>query len=86
MSYPKYVNIQAGTGIEKMFFSELIDHERKIIADNILSAFKSNCSAKEVQDYDLQAERELKVLKKVVKDNPDVVLRLDSETERYVVA
>lgn len=86
MSYPKYVNIQAGTGVEKMFFSELIDHERKIIADNILSAFKSNCSAKEVQDYDLQAERELKVLKKAIKDNPDVILRLDSETERYVVA
>lgn len=86
MSYPKYVNIQAGTGVEKMFFSELIDHERTIIADNILSAFKSNCSAKEVQDYDLQAERELKVLKKAIKDNPDVVLRLDSKTERYVVA
>lgn len=86
MSYPKYVNIQAGTGVEKMFFSELIDHERTIIANNILSAFKSNCSAKEVQDYDLQAERELKVLKKAIKDNPDVILRLDSETERYVIA
>lgn len=86
MSYPKYVNIQTGSGVEKMFFSELIDHERTIIADNILSAFKSNCSAKEVQDYDLQAERELKVLKKAIKDNPDVILRLDSKTERYVVA
>lgn len=27
MSYPKYVNIQTGSGVEKMFFSELIDRK-----------------------------------------------------------
>lgn len=86
--YPRYVNVKDKDGnITKVKYKDIKSHEEEIIKDNIVFGFyHSEYSTKEIIDYEREANKELKELQKQIRENPDVVLELDSNTGRYVLA
>lgn len=85
-SYPKFVNVENSFGtIEKMEYKKIIEHEETIIEDNIFYGIKNGCDEKEILEYKKQAIAELKLLKQAICENKDIVLKIDKQTERFVV-
>lgn len=86
--YPKYVSVLNDDGnISKTLYKEIKEHEEFIIEDNIgYGLLHNEYSVKEIKDYKKQAYAELRELKAKIRENPDIILKLDKTTERYIVA
>lgn len=85
-SYPKFVKIENSFGeIEKIEYRKIIEHEEDIIEDNIFYGIKNGYAQKEILEYKKQAITELKLLKQAIRENNNTVLKLDKETERFIV-
>lgn len=85
---PKLVNIRAEDGtLCQISLKELKEHEELIIEDNIFYGLKylGSYTLAEVTEYEKNARRELRKLLAAISKNPDVVLKLDQMTERYVI-
>lgn len=86
--YPKYVSVLNDDGsVNKMLYKDIKEHEELIIEDNIgYGLLHNEYSVKELKKYEKQAYAELRELKAKIRENPDVILKLDKVTERYIVA
>lgn len=85
---PKLVNIWAEDGtLWQISLKELKEHEELIIEDNMVYGLKhpGSYTLAEVEAYERNARRELRKLLAAISQNPDVVLKLDQMTERYVI-
>lgn len=71
--------------ISKKPYADIIEHEESIIEDNIVYGYKCGYSKKEIHQYEAEALKELRALKKIIHEKPDIILILDKNTERYVV-
>ena len=87
-TYPKYVSVMNENGdIIKVLYKDIKEHEEDIIEQNLMyGIIHAEYSDKEISDYEKQAYKELRELKRQIRENPNVVLKLDEITERYVVA
>ena len=84
--YPKYVSVKQDDGsIIKMTYKNIKEHEEIIIDDNIAYGVLNGYTDKDIKEYRDMAYTELKNLKKQIRENPNVILVLDTVTERYVV-
>ena len=63
----------------------IVEHDKRIIKDNIAYGFGHDYETKEIVEYKKEAQAELKELKRKIKENPNVVLKIDGTTERYIV-
>ena len=86
--YPEYISVLNSDGsIDKVPYRDVKKHEEAIIEDNIgYGILHGEYSEKEIDDYEREAYAQLRELKARIRRNPDVVLKLDEVTERYVVA
>lgn len=82
--YPKNVKVKQENRILEIPYKKIIKHEELIIEDNIFYGYKTGCSEEEITKYQKRAYQELKELKKLIRENPNVVLKLHETTERYV--
>lgn len=85
--YPEYVSvIDENNDIHKVLYKDIKEHEEFIIEDNIgYGLMHSEYSQKDIETYRNQAYNELKELKQRIRENPDVILKLDTTSERYIV-
>lgn len=85
--YPQYVNVCDDNGIIiKIPYKDVKEHEESIIRDNISYGFMHfEYSEEEIHEYAKRAHEELKELKRQIRENPDIILKMDKTTERYVV-
>lgn len=85
---PETVNIlNDDNSVSIMKYKDLKNHEESIIEDNIgYGLLHAEYSEKEIRDYEKNARAEWKALKDILRKDPNVKLRLDITTERYVVA
>lgn len=81
--YPMYVKLNTG---EKLLYRELVAHEKLIIEDNIFFGIKNGYPEDEIEQYKREAYAQLKALKTSIRENPDILLMLDRQTERYMPA
>lgn len=87
--YPKYVSVLNDSGtVEKVLYKDIKIHEESIIEDNIFYGIKhsNDYSEQEILEYEEQAYSELKELKRAIREDNDIVLKLDKIKERYVLA
>lgn len=86
--YPKYVSVINENGdINKVLYKEIKKHEEFITEDNIgYGLLHAEYSEKKVKDYETQSYKELKKLKRKIRENPNIMSKLDKTTERYIVA
>lgn len=87
--YPQYVSVLNDSGtVEKILYKDIKIHEESIIEDNIFYGIRhsNDYSEQEILEYEEQAYSELKELKREIRENNDIVLKLDKITERYVLA
>ena len=82
--YPKNVKVRQENGTLEISSKKIIKHEELIIEDNIFYGYKTGCSEEEITKYQKRAYQELKELKKLIRENPNVVLKLHETTERYI--
>ena len=82
--YPKNVKVRQENGTLEISYKKIIKHEELIIEDNIFYGYKTGCSKEEITKYQKRAYQELKELKKLIRKNPNVVLKLHETTERYI--
>ena len=82
--YLKNVKIRQENGILEMTYKKIIKHEELIIEDNIFYGYKTGCSEEEITKYQKRAYQELKELKKLIRENPNIILKLHETTERYI--
>lgn len=82
--YPKNVKVRQEDKILEIPYKKIIKHEELIIEDNIFYGYKTGRSEEEITKYQKEAYQELKDLKKLIRENPNVVLKLHKTTERYV--
>ena len=83
---PRFIKIKNPDGsITTMSYKDLKFHEETIIEDNVFYGLKyEEYSPKEINDYEKQAKKEWKILKQKLCNNPNLLLKLDKRTERYV--
>jgi hypothetical protein len=73
--------------VGKMLYKEIKEHEEFIIKDNIgYGLIHNEYSEEEIDEYEEHAYKELKELKQQIRENPNIILKLDKTTERFVVA
>ena len=82
--YPKNVKVRQENGTLAIPYNKIIKHEELIIEDNIFYGYKTGCSEEEITKYQKEAYQELKELKKLIRENPNIVLKLHETTERYI--
>lgn len=80
------VKVLSNGKIEIIAFNDIVAHEEAIIEDNMFFGVKNNYSMKDIRKYQKEAKLELRALRRTVRENPDVVLKVDPVTERYVSA
>ena len=61
---------------------QIIEHNESIIEDNLFFGLKNGYTEKEMHQYESEAKKELKCLKKHLKDNG--LVEYDNETHMYV--
>lgn len=84
--YPLTVNVIDENGNEiKVNTKKLLEHEESIIEDNIEYAYLHDYSDVIIDMYESEARHELKALKKAIRENLDVKLKLNEITERFEV-
>lgn len=85
--YPRFVRVkEPGGSICEREYKSIIAHEQAVIEDNVFYGARHEYPSSEIDSYECEARKELKALKKFIRENPDGVLCLDSTTERYVPA
>ena len=82
--YPKNVKVRQENGTLEISYKKIIKHEELIIEDNIFYGYKTGRSEEEITKYQKEAYQELKELKKLIRENPNVILKLHKTTERYI--
>lgn len=78
------VKVLSNGKIEMIAFKDIVAHEEAIIEDNMFFGVKNNYSMKEISKYQKEAKLELRALRRTIRENPDIVLKIDPVTERYV--
>lgn len=83
--YPEFVSVLNNDGsIQKVPYQEIKEHEQYIIHDNVLYGYlHCEYTEQDITDYKKQAYDELKELKRKIKENNDIVLKMNEITERY---
>ena len=82
--YPKNVKVRQENGTLEIPYKKIIKHEELIIEDNIFYGYKIGRSEEEITKYQKEAYQELKELKKLIRENPNIILKLHEITERYI--
>jgi Tfp pilus assembly pilus retraction ATPase PilT len=83
---PDYVNVmEKDDSINRIPWKIVKEHEEAIIEDNIAYGLKIGSSERELRQYQAKAKAGLSALRKAVRENADVILVLDRETERFIV-
>lgn len=85
---PKAVYILNDDGtVSTIPYKELKQHEEYIIEDNVeYGLLHAEYSEQEILDYEKSAKSEWKALKNALRKDPNIRLKLDPTTERYVIA
>jgi secreted Zn-dependent insulinase-like peptidase len=83
----EFVSVMDKNGtLGKMLYKDIIDHEKKVIKENVVFVLiHGEYSKEEVKTYRKQVYKELEELKRQIKSNPDIVLKLNKLTNRFVV-
>lgn len=81
-----FVEIQTSSGVVQETIVNVLNHERAVTGKQVIAGFKTNEPIDKIQALILKADDELTALEKEIRSDRNVVLRLDSKTERYVVA
>jgi len=84
MPYFVFVRNQDGN-VTQLPYKKIKEHEESIIEDNInYGLIHAEYSEQDILDYKKQAYSEFSALKRAIRENPEIVLKLDTTTERYV--
>lgn len=85
-STPHLVSVRSQDGnVIQLPYKKIKEHEESIIEDNIkYGLIHTEYSEQDILDYKKQAYSEFSALKRAVKENPKIMLKLDTTTERYV--
>ena len=82
---PQTVNVRDEQGnIAVIPYRELKQHEEFIIEDNISWGYMHGDTDAELDEYEKKARQEWKDLKNKLRENPELLLTLDTITERFV--
>lgn len=85
--YPEYVNVVSDDGsVQRIKCSSVLYDNEVAITDDIVFACKCQESENYIDQLYLQLRKQLRLLKKAIRENNDVLLRYDTVTGRYVVA
>ena len=84
---PECVSVKTESGIEQANTNSLIKRMEWIIEDNIGYGLlhPETYSEKDVNKYESEARHELNILKKAIRNNPNVILQENHVTEMYEI-
>lgn len=86
----RYVTVKQDDGtFSKISYSDLKEHSELIILDNIFFGYKllsqGGIEEKEINKYENEARHELKQFLRRVRENEEIVIRLNPSTELYEI-
>jgi hypothetical protein len=75
--------------IQSIPFKQVKEHEESIIEDNCVyglkCVYRNEITLNEVKEYERDAVAQFRSLKKRIREDPTVVLKIEPRTRRYVV-